>query len=61
MSPVLKSHPWDSNLKREMIMKTIIAALLAASVLSGMANSSIADDEPWTAERFWDEQSRRQF
>jgi hypothetical protein len=44
-----------------MIMKTIIAALLAASVLSGMANSSIADDEPWTAERFWDEQSRRQF
>jgi hypothetical protein len=61
MSHVLRSHPWDSNLKREMIMKTIIAALLAASVLSGMSNPSIADDQPWTAERFWDELSRRQF
>jgi hypothetical protein len=61
MSPVLKSHPRGSNLRREMIMKTIMAGLLAASVLSGMANPSIADDEPWTAERFWDEQSRRQF
>jgi hypothetical protein len=61
MSTVLKSHPCGSTLIREMVMKTIIAALLAASVLSGMANPSIADDEPWTAERFWDEQSRRQF
>jgi hypothetical protein len=61
MSPVLKSHPRGSNLRREMIMKTIISAILAASVLSGMANPSIADDEPWTAERFWEELSRRQF
>jgi hypothetical protein len=58
MSPVLKSHPRGSNLRREMIMKN--CCLLAVSVLSGMANPSIADDEPWTAERFWDEQSRRQ-
>jgi hypothetical protein len=61
MSPVLKSHPRGSNQRREMIMKTINCCLLAASVLSGMANPSIDDDEPWTAERFWDEQSRRQF
>jgi hypothetical protein len=44
-----------------MIMKTITAALLAVSVLTGMASASIADDEPWTPERFWEELSRRQF
>ena len=59
--PVLKSHPSGSALIREMVMKTILAGLLAASVLSGMSSPSIADDQPWTAERFWDEQSRRQF
>ena len=42
-------------------MKIIAAALLAVSVLTGMASPSIAADEQWTAERFWDEQSRRQF
>jgi hypothetical protein len=61
MSTVLKSHTWGSNLKKEMIMKTITAALLAVSVLTGMSSPSIADDEPWTAERFWEELSRRQF
>jgi hypothetical protein len=44
-----------------MIMKTIAAVLLAVSVLMGTAGPGIADDEPWTAERFWEEQSRRQF
>ena len=44
-----------------MITKIIAAALLAGSVLASMAGPGIADDAPWTAERFWDEHSRRQF
>jgi hypothetical protein len=44
-----------------MIMKIIAAALLAGSVLTTMAGPGIADDAPWTAERFWDVHSRRQF
>jgi hypothetical protein len=42
-------------------MKTITAALLAVSVLTGMASASIADDQPWTPERFWEELSRKTF
>jgi hypothetical protein len=57
---VLKGHI-GLNLRSEMIMKTIAAALLAVSVLTGMASPSIADDEPWTAEKFWEDLSRRQF
>jgi hypothetical protein len=44
-----------------MIMKIITAALLAVSALTGMASPSIADDEPWAAEKFWEDLSRRQF
>jgi hypothetical protein len=44
-----------------MTMKIVAAALLAVSVLTSMAGPGIADDAPWTAERFWDEHSRRQF
>jgi hypothetical protein len=44
-----------------MTMKVVAAALLAGSVLTIMASSEIAAEEPWTAERFWEEQSRRQF
>jgi hypothetical protein len=44
-----------------MTMKIVAAALLAVSVLTSMANPGIADDERWTAERFWEELSRRQF
>jgi hypothetical protein len=47
--------------EKEMTMKIIAAALLAVSVLTSMAGPGIADDAPWTAERFWDEHSRRQF
>ena len=50
-----------SNLRKEMTMKIIAAALLAVSVLTSMAGPGIADEAPWTAERFWDEHSRRQF
>lgn len=42
-------------------MKTIAAALLALSALTAIASTGIADDGPWTADRFWDELSRRQF
>jgi len=61
MSPGPKRHARGSKLGKEMIMKIITAALLAVSVLAGMAGPGIADDGVWTAERFWDEQSRRQF
>jgi len=44
-----------------MIMKIIAAALLAGSVLTTMAGPGILDNAPATAERFWDEHSRRQF
>jgi len=44
-----------------MTMKIVAAALLAVSVLTSMVGPGIADDAPWTAERFWDEHSRRQF
>jgi hypothetical protein len=44
-----------------MTMKIIAAALLAVSVLTSIPSSGIADDGSWNAERFWDEQSRRQF
>jgi hypothetical protein len=61
MSPVPKRHARGSNSRKEMTMKIIAAALLAVSVLTSMASPGIADDEPWTAERFWEELSRRQF
>ncbi len=44
-----------------MTKKTVAAALLAVSLLTNLAGPGIADDAPWTAERFWDEHSRRQF
>ena len=63
MSPAPWHVPRLQSKKKEMTMtmKIIAAALLAVSVLTSMAAPGIADEAPWTAERFWDEHSRRQF